>query len=93
MSRVLHEAMACGAVPIATDIRGNREALTAETGILVPERQPAALAHALRELSSDPTRLVRMRDAAERRARELFDITAHARGVERFWLDVLGRTS
>src|SRR5881397_3087945 len=35
MSRVLYEAMACGAVPIATDIRGNREAVTPETGVLV----------------------------------------------------------
>lgn len=93
MSRVLHEAMACGTVPIATDIRGNREALTPETGILVPEQTPPAMAMAMRELLSDPVRLDRMRAAAARRARDLFDIDAHARGCERFWLDVLGRTA
>jgi glycosyltransferase involved in cell wall biosynthesis len=93
MSRVLHEAMACGAVPVATDIRGNREALTPETGVLVPERAPAELARAVRELASDPARLARMREHAQRRARASFDITLHARGVEHFWLELLGRAS
>ena len=93
MSRVLHEAMACGTVPIATDIRGNREALTPETGILVPEQTPPAMTMALRALLSDRARLERMRIACERRALDLFDIDAHARGCERFWLDVLGRTA
>ena len=93
MSRVLHEAMACGTVPIATDIHGNREALTPETGILVPERAPAALAQAMLALSSDPARLARMRVAAGARARDQFDVKSYARGVERFYLDVVGRAS
>ncbi|HLZ44377.1 MAG TPA: glycosyltransferase [Gemmatimonadales bacterium] len=91
MSRVLHEAMACGAVPIATDIHGNREALTPDTGVLIPEQSPAELARAIQELSGDAARLARMRVAAEQRARALFDITAHARGVEQFWFEVLGK--
>ena len=91
MSRVLHEAMACGTVPIATGIRGNREALSGDTGILVPEQEPVAMARAIRELMSDPARLRGMRLAAAQRARKLFDINAHARGCERFWLEVLGR--
>jgi glycosyltransferase involved in cell wall biosynthesis len=93
MSRVLHEAMACGAVPVATDIRGNREALTPETGILVAERAPAELARAVRELAADPERLARMREQGQRRARASFDIALHARGVEHFCLDLLGRAS
>ena len=48
LSRVLFEAMACGTVPVATDIRGNREALSPETGVLVPERSPDAIAGAVR---------------------------------------------
>src|SRR5438477_437664 len=91
MSRVLHEAMACGAVPIATNIHGNREALTPETGILVPERSPAELARAVVELASDPARLARMRAAAAQRARDLFDVRSYARNVERCYLNVLGR--
>jgi glycosyltransferase involved in cell wall biosynthesis len=91
MSRVLHEAMACGTVPIATAIRGNREALTPETGILVPERSPTELARAVLELSTDPARLARMRTASEERARDCFDVKSYARGVERFYRDVLER--
>ena len=93
MSRVLYEAMACGAVPIATDIRGNREAVTAETGVIVPERSPLDLARAVRSLLDDPVRLARMRAQAVQRARERFDIALHARGVERFYAEVLGRPS
>ncbi|MGH7567722.1 MAG: glycosyltransferase [Gemmatimonadales bacterium] len=93
MSRVLYEAMACGTVPVATDIRGNRDALTPETGVLVPERSPERIARAVQELAADPGRLARMREHAGRRARELFDISRHVRGVERFYLEVLGRSS
>jgi len=93
MSRVLHEAMACGTVPIGTNIRGNREALTPETGILVPERAPAELARAVIELLSDPARLARMRAAAVQRAHDLFDVRSYADNVTRFYLKVLGRAS
>jgi len=93
MSRVLHEAMACGAVPIATDIRGNREALTPAPGILVAERAPAELARAVVELAGDPARLTAMRAAVAQRARDLFDVKSYARNVTRFYLNVLGRAS
>jgi glycosyltransferase involved in cell wall biosynthesis len=89
MSRVLYEAMACGAVPVATDIRGNRDALTPLTGVLVPERDPAAMARALGTLLADAPRLEAMRQAGIARARESFDIRLHARGVEQFYRDVL----
>jgi glycosyltransferase involved in cell wall biosynthesis len=89
MSRVLYEAMACGAVPVATDIRGNRDALTPETGVLVPERDPATMARALGALLADAPRLAALRQAGIARARESFDIRLHARGVERFYRDVL----
>jgi glycosyltransferase involved in cell wall biosynthesis len=91
MSRVLYEAMACGAVPVATDIRGNRDALTADTGVLVPERSPVELAGAVAGLLASPDRLARMREAGIQRARERFDITLHARGVETFYREVLGQ--
>jgi glycosyltransferase involved in cell wall biosynthesis len=89
MSRVLYEAMACGAIPVATDIRGNRDALTPETGVLVPERDPAAMARALGALLADAPRLDALRRAGIARARESFDIRLHARGVEQFYRDVL----
>jgi glycosyltransferase involved in cell wall biosynthesis len=91
MSRVLYEAMACGAVPVATDIRGNRDALTPATGVLVPERDPEAMARALGAVLADPVRLGGLRQAAIDRARESFDIRRHARSVEAFYRAVLGR--
>jgi len=84
MSRVLYEAMACGAVPVATDIRGNRDALTQDTGVLVPERSPGEIARALTALRADRVRLASLRDAGLRRARDVFDIRLHARAVEAF---------
>ena len=89
MSRVLYEAMACGAVAVATNIRGNRDAVTPDTGMLVAERAPAELARALRSLVTDDARRARMRAQGVRRAREVFDIAAHARAVERFYLDLV----
>lgn len=89
MSRVLYEAMACGAVPVATDIRGNRDAITPESGVLVPERDPRALAAAIQGLQADPARRAALGDAAVRRARERFDIRTHARAVEAFYREVL----
>lgn len=91
MSRVLYEAMACGAVPVATDIRGNRDALGADTGILVPERSPAELAGAVSGLLASSDLLARLREAGIRYARERFDIRLHARGVEAFYREVLRR--
>jgi len=93
MSRVLYEAMACGAVPIATDIRGNRDALTAETGLLVPERAPVELAGAIGALLDSPARVAALRDAAIRRAATCFDIRQHARGVEAYYREILDRNA
>ncbi len=90
LSRVLFEAMACGTVPVATDIRGNRDALSPESGILVPERAPEAIGRAVVDLmGATPERLAAMRAAGMHRAREMFDIRQHARGVEAFYRHML----
>lgn len=93
MSRVLYEAMACGAGIVATDIRGNRDAVSADSGVLVPQRDPRALARALRDLLASPARLAGMQAAAVRQARERFDIRLHARNMEAFFRYLVeGRT-
>ncbi len=89
MSRVLYEAMACGAAVIATDIAGNRDALTPETGILVPEKSPERIAAALHDLATDPMRRAALREHGLRHVRATFDIREHARRVERCFADVL----
>jgi glycosyltransferase involved in cell wall biosynthesis len=89
MSRVLYEAMACGTVPIATDIRGNRDAITPHTGLLVPERDPRAIAAAVQALQADAPRRAALSAAGVERARERFDIRQHAQAVAAFYRAVL----
>jgi glycosyltransferase involved in cell wall biosynthesis len=91
MGRVVFEAMACGVVPIASDISGTREAITPESGVLVPEKSPEALAGAITRLIVDPALRNRLRDGAMERARTTFDINVHARAVEQAYRDLLGR--
>jgi glycosyltransferase involved in cell wall biosynthesis len=68
------EAAAMGLPAIGTDIRGNRQVIDdGVTGILVPVRDPVALATAIRRLAADgPTRRL-MATAARRRAIDEFD--------------------
>jgi glycosyltransferase involved in cell wall biosynthesis len=54
------EALACGVPQVATDVGGTREAVRPESGILVPPRDPDALADAVIELLRDPQRRARM---------------------------------
>ena len=48
------EALACGVPQVATAVGGTREAVVPETGLLIPPRDPAALADAVIELLRDP---------------------------------------
>jgi glycosyltransferase involved in cell wall biosynthesis len=62
----LAEAAACGRALIATDVQGCREAvLERRSGILVPPRDPVALAGAIETLAFEPT--LRQRFAANAR--------------------------
>ncbi len=90
MGRVLFEAMACGAAVIGTDTSGVREALTPETGFLVPEKSPAEIAAAVEKLMNDDKLLGSMKTNARTRALEVFDINIHARKVEAFYYKILG---
>lgn len=61
------EAMACGVPQVATDVGGTGEAVTPDTGRMVPKRDPRALAEAMCELLSDPERLEAMAEASRAR--------------------------
>jgi len=70
------EAMACGKPVIATAVDGTPEAVAhGETGLLVPPRDPRALAGAVLALCSDPGR------------RRIFGRNGRRRAVERFGID------
>jgi glycosyltransferase involved in cell wall biosynthesis len=90
MGRVVFEAMACGVVPIASDISGTREAITPESGVLVPEKSPEELAGAITRLIVDPALRNRLRDGAMERAQTTFDIRVHARAIEQAYRELLG---
>jgi glycosyltransferase involved in cell wall biosynthesis len=68
------EALACGVPQVATDVGGTREAITGETGILVPPRDPRALAEAVVALLGDPDRRARMAAASRARHAERFTV-------------------
>jgi glycosyltransferase involved in cell wall biosynthesis len=72
--RAAMEAAAMGLPMVATDIRGCRQVVDhGVTGLLVPPRQPAALADAIADLVEQPERRARMGPAAAAKARAEFD--------------------
>jgi colanic acid/amylovoran biosynthesis glycosyltransferase len=76
------EAMACGVPVVATDCGGTREAVAdGVEGIVVPPRDPAALAEAVEALWRDPVRRRAMGAAGRERVRREFELRDH---VERF---------
>jgi glycosyltransferase involved in cell wall biosynthesis len=66
------EAQACGVPQVATDVGGTREAVVAETGVLVPPRDPGALALAVSGLLRDADRRRAMAHASRQRHSERF---------------------
>lgn len=69
----LIEAMAAGAVVVATDSGSVGELVDGTTGLLVPHSDPAALADALERVARDPGLRSRLRDAARARVERDFD--------------------
>ncbi|MFF1655221.1 GT4 family glycosyltransferase PelF [Streptomyces sp. NPDC058255] len=69
----LIEAMSCGRATVSTDVGGVREAV-GDTGLVVPPRDPAAMAAAALELLGDPGRRRSMGEAARLRVIEQFTL-------------------
>jgi glycosyltransferase involved in cell wall biosynthesis len=77
---VVLEAMAQGKPVVATPVGGTPEVVVdGETGLLVPPRDPPALAAALRRLLDDDTLRARMGEAGYRRVAERFSADAMTR--------------
>jgi glycosyltransferase involved in cell wall biosynthesis len=74
MPRSIIEAMLTGLAVVATDIRGSREEVVeGQTGLLVPVRDPKALAAALARLAGDAALRTRLGAEGLTRARDLYD--------------------
>ncbi|MEE1832968.1 GT4 family glycosyltransferase PelF [Streptomyces sp. SP17KL33] len=69
----LIEAMSCGRATVSTDVGGVREAV-GDTGLVVPPRDPEAMARAALELLGDPARRRTMGEAARLRVIEQFTL-------------------
>ncbi|MET9410308.1 GT4 family glycosyltransferase PelF [Streptomyces sp. NPDC002935] len=69
----LIEAMSCGRATVSTDVGGVREAV-GDSGLVVPPRDPAAMAAAALELLGDPARRGSMGEAARLRVIEQFTL-------------------
>ena len=83
---VLLEAMALGTPCVGTDVTGIPEAITdGETGRLVPQRDPAALARVLRELLEDAGERVRLAEAARSLVERRFSSEANTRRLRALW--------
>jgi glycosyltransferase involved in cell wall biosynthesis len=72
---VLVEAMACGLPVVSTRVSGIPELITDDVdGILVDPHDPAALAHAMARILTDPALAARLGGAARRTVEQRFDI-------------------
>ncbi|MEX0817698.1 MAG: glycosyltransferase, partial [Gaiellales bacterium] len=85
------EAAAMGKPLVLTDIRGCREVVrTGIEGFLVPPRNPAELAVAIRRLLDDVVLRDRMGEAARSRATERFDEAQVAQRIVAHYRRLLG---
>ncbi len=86
------EAMATGKPVIATTVGGVSELVEdGRTGILVPPKDPKALAQAILRLAKDPAMRESMGKEGQKRAIEKFDIKQTARQYEELYLKLLKR--
>lgn len=82
---VVGEAMACGVPCVVTDV-GDAAKLVGATGLVVPPRNPEALAHAWRELMRlGPSGRAQLGEAARERVRENFLLAPVTAQYESLW--------
>ena len=87
---VLGEAMATGVPCVVTDV-GDSALIVGDTGVVVPPRDPAALANGVIELLSEPPEAARSRrEDARRRVIENFDLNLVVRRYEDVYRQVAG---
>ncbi len=89
-ARPIIEAAAMAKPSVASDLGGPRELIAhQETGLLVPARDPAALAEALSSILLDPAYARVLGEAAYQRARQLFDADKNATATVALYEELL----
>ncbi|NEC91977.1 DUF3492 domain-containing protein [Streptomyces sp. SID12501] len=86
----LVEAMFCGRATVSTDVGAVVE-IIGGTGLVVPPRNPRALAEACVALLRDPARRERLGAAARARALELFTVEQNVEAFHGIYLEVVSR--
>ncbi|MET8897719.1 DUF3492 domain-containing protein [Streptomyces albogriseolus] len=87
----LVEAMFCGRATVSTDVGAVVEVIGG-TGLVVPPRNPRALAQACVSLLRDPERRARLGAAARARALELFSVEQNVAAFHGLYLETVART-
>jgi rhamnosyl/mannosyltransferase len=87
------EMMACGVPVVCTELGTGTSFVNrdGETGLVVPPRDPAALAAAINRLLGDEALRRRMGEAARRRAQATFSAAAMMRGVDAAYAEAVQR--
>lgn len=87
----LVEAMFCGRATVSTDVGAVVEVIGG-TGLVVPPRNPRALAESCVALLRDPERRTRLGAAARARALELFTVEQNIAAFRGIYLEIVSHT-
>ncbi|MFI6641425.1 glycosyltransferase [Streptomyces sp. NPDC050504] len=87
----LVEAMLCGRATVSTDVGAVVEVIGG-TGLVVPPRNPRALADSCLALLRDPERRERLGAAARARALELFTVEQNTAAFRAIYLELMSRS-
>ena len=90
LSRAVIEAMAYGTPPIVTNIGGNPElVIHNDSGLVIPPKDPAAIAAAILELYNDPAKKKRLGQNATIRIDTQFNIKSTVISTRRLFEEIL----
>ena len=90
MGIALVEAMAAGLPCVATQVGGIPEVVTCETGLLVKPNDPERLAEAILTLIANKPKMLEFSEAAKKRSRDLFSLTAMESSTDSVYRRVIG---
>ncbi|GGZ93757.1 lipopolysaccharide glycosyltransferase, putative [Streptomyces spiroverticillatus] len=83
------EAMSCGRTTVSTDVGGVREAV-GDTGLVVPPREPEAMARATLQLLRDDRRRAELGERSRQRVIDQFTLRRSVEGFRRIYEELDG---